>query len=208
MKNPIFIIIDSADGCGKGTLIKNILNSWDIKNNGPIRSFYDPGIEEGHPMNVIRTLVKTTDICAEAELMLFQACRLELFRNIQDTLNMGISVICDRSDISTMIYQGKMKDMEDLCFILRDIFELPKPDIKIVLQASFDTVTKRLEGRFLTDNPNKDKFKSNDLFRRRVWTEYNNVVRDNMDVFGLDANGSEDEVLANFYELLERQKLI
>jgi thymidylate kinase len=208
MNNPVHIVVDSSDGCGKSTLIQNVIDTWDVETYGPIKALYDPGVEEGHPMNIIRSLVKKTEMLPETELLLFQACRLELADAVNEAMNLGYNIIQDRSNISTYVYQCKMKGQTDLFNIIEDVFQSNQPDINIVLQAPFDVVSKRLQSRFQTDTPNDDKFKRNELFRRQVWVHYNTYVSDHLDTFGLEASGSEEEVLAGFYELLEGRSII
>lgn len=203
----VFINIDSPCGCGKSTLIKNILDNWDVDNNGPITSFFDPGIVEGHPFGVIRSLVKTTEMQPETELLLFQACRLELWHNIFDALNMGINVICDRGPVSTEVYQKSMKGMGDLVDILNDVFQLEQPDATFIMTAPFETVTERLMGRFATDDPNIDKFKSSEFFRRRVWAEYNKLLKEDSSLIELDSSGTPEETLEGFFSTLRLKGL-
>ena len=208
MKEPIFIQVDGADGSGKGTLIKNVLDAWDSEKNGPIKALYDPGVEDGHPMGVIRSLVKNTNMTPQSDLLLFQACRLELWQSIQDTIDMGINVICDRGPLSTWVYQGVVKGQGDLVKILNQLF-LPNivPDVDIVCHAPFEVINERLKGRFSSDVPNMDKFKSSEMFRYKVWKEYGNCLNTDLSILKLDTSGTEEDVLDYFYDILEYKKL-
>ena len=202
-----FIYLDGPDGVGKGTLVQNILDNWDVDANGPVKSFFDPGIEQGHPMGVIRSLVKTTQMQPETELLLFQACRVELWANIFDALNMGINVILDRGYLSTQVYQGEMKGLKDLVYIFSDIFQLEPPDATFVLNAPFEVLTDRLEKRFATDDPNIDKFKSNEFFRRRVWAEYGKLLKDDPSLIELDSTGTPEDTLEEFFRILRMKNM-
>ena len=202
------IYIDGPCGVSKGTLISNVLKTWDVDNNGPVTSYYDPGIKDGHNMNVIRNIIKTTDLSSEAELLLIQACRVELFKYIKESIDNGVNVLCDRGWLSTLIYQGKLKGLEDLVYNLHYMFKTMNPDITIILQAPFEVVTERLKGRFKTNNPNNDKFKVNDDFRKKVWVEYNKLVEHKDYIYGLDAIGDESQVLENFYNILKDKSII
>jgi dTMP kinase len=202
-----WIVLEGGDAVGKSSLINNIKKNWDVDANGPLKSFFDPGIEEGHPMGVIRTLVKTANISPETEVLLFQACRLELANSIMDTLNMGINVLCDRWVTSNIVYQAKMKGMEDLVMILNDVFQLEQPDATFVLNAPFETLTKRLESRFATDSPNRDKFKKNEFFRRRVWAEYGKLLKDDPSLIELDSTGTPEDTLEEFFRILRMKNM-
>lgn len=208
MKDPIFIQVDGADGSGKGTLIKNVLETWDSEKNGPIKAFYDPGVEDGHPMGVIRSLVKNTNMTPQSEVLLFQACRLELWDSISDALDMGINVICDRGPLSTWVYQGVVKGQGDLVNILNQVFK-PNiiPDVDIVCHAPFEVINERLKGRFESDDPNMDKFKYSEMFRYKVWKEYSNCLSNDLSLIKLDTIGTEEDVIDYFYDILEYKKL-
>lgn len=208
MIEPKWIVVDGCDGVSKGTVIKNILKTWEVEKYGPIKSVYDPGVEEGHPMNTIRTLVKQHDMLPETELLLFQACRLELVNKVNQYITSGNNVVCDRFVTSTIIYQGVLKEQMSLIDSLSEIFKLRTPDITIIMNAPFDVITERLENRFKTTNPNMDKFKSSELFRRRVYDEYNQLLKLNTSLVELNVEGTPNEVLAKFYQLLEKHNII
>jgi dTMP kinase len=204
-----WIVLEGSDGVGKGTLLKNILDTWNVEKNGPITNFYDPGVTQGHPMNVIRTLVKQHDMCPETELLLFKACRVELVNAIQDTLDMGINVLCDRFSQSTWVYQGILKQQMDLHMILSEVIEHPIPDITVMLYAPFEVITDRIMKRFETDTPNLDKFKKSAFFRRRVWNEYRKLMDSDPVTFAkVNCEGSPEENLENFYSVLKGRHII
>ena len=192
------IKIDSPPFCGKTTLVENVLKSWDTEKHGKVKSYYDPGIEKGHPMNELRTLVKNCPMSTEAEIMLFQAGRLELWKMIQETIDKGINVIVDRTELSTWVYQARLGNREDFFSTISKMFTPLESDITIVLDAPFDVLEERMKNRLAEDNPNMDKFKLKSGFRKLVWNEYHNLESHNPNIIRLECGGNEQEVMEKF----------
>jgi dTMP kinase len=193
----MFICIEGMDGVGKSSVIDRIIGEWD----GPVNSLHDPGVHVDHKVGQsLRQIVKYNEMDAEAETFLFMACRKELVAEINRLGDEGIDVIVDRYKASTYVYQGIIKDQVELVEKLDEICDFPVPDLTIYLTAPFDVLTERLIKR----NANIDKFKSNESFRRRVWSAYKgfiaNDLYENPNAVSIDASGTPEEV----YDLVNR----
>ena len=109
----IFISFEGTEGGGKSTQIQLLAER--IKSLGrEVRSVREPG---GTALGEeVRSLLKhglhTGPMTAEAELMLMNACRAQLVREvIRPALAAGDVVLCDRFADSTIAYQGFGREM-------------------------------------------------------------------------------------------------
>jgi len=103
----LFITFEGIDGCGKSTQIE-ILNKRLLLEGNDVLLLREPGgtvISEG-----IRQILldkKNTKMCSETELLLFEAARAQIVREIIDpAICEGKIVLCDRFIDSSVAYQG------------------------------------------------------------------------------------------------------
>lgn len=131
----------------------------------------EPG---GTPLGTaVRDLLKVKrsfTISPKAELMLFNACRAQLVRDvIKPSLAAGKVVICDRFSDSTVVYQGYARglDIETIESINNLATDRLKPDLTILL----DTDPEMGLGR--KHNIQSDRFDNEDIgFHRKVREGY------------------------------------
>ena len=102
-----FITFEGIDGCGKSTQIE-ILNKRLLLEGNDVMLLREPGgtiISEG-----IRQILldkKNTKMCIETELLLFEAARAQIVREIiEPAICEGKIVLCDRFIDSSVAYQG------------------------------------------------------------------------------------------------------
>jgi dTMP kinase len=103
----LFITFEGGEGCGKSTQARLLYNNLQHRSI-PVVLTHEPG---GTPLgNRIRGILKVKrdfNISAQAELLLFAACRAQIVRDvILPALDDGSNVICDRFSGSTLAYQG------------------------------------------------------------------------------------------------------
>jgi dTMP kinase len=170
----MYILLEGCDGTGKSSVIKELEKHY-ISEGRKVKLFFDPGIsntEEHKKWQDIRNFIKYQDMSPETETLMFMAIRAELMVNVNKALKEDCIVIQDRGSVSTEIYQGAIKGEFNLVEDLTHLLDFNTPDITFILSVPFEVLTERLESRFKSDDPNKDKFKSNKEFRHRVWKEY------------------------------------
>ena len=142
----MFITFEGCEGCGKSTqarlLHSNLLN----KGISAILT-REPG---GTPLgSAVRDLLKSRrdlDINPESELMLFNACRAQLVRDIiRPALDIGKVVVCDRFVDSTVAYQGYGRglDLNQIEYVNKVATGGIKPDITILLDVQPELGLKR-----------------------------------------------------------------
>jgi len=201
MEKGIICLIEGSDAVGKGTLIEGLIKTWKY---GEVKALHDPGVHKEHEVGQkLRSIAKEMDLCADAETLLFMACRKELVHEFTTLQENGISSIVDRYKPSTAIYQGILKGREDLIDRMEEAAGFPEPDITIYLNAPFEVLTERLEKRAA----NIDKFKRNSDFRKKVWETYNAYMAVHADtdntVHIVNANRSTDKVLASCQDIID-----
>ena len=132
----MFITFEGCEGCGKSTQAR-LLHS-NLRSRGiPVVLTREPG---GTPLgSSVRNLLKSRqdfDINPETELMLFNACRAQLVKDIiRPALDTGKTVICDRFSDSTIVYQGYGRglNLSQIEYVNMIATGGIKPDITILL---------------------------------------------------------------------------
>jgi len=132
----MFITFEGCEGCGKSTQAR-LLHS-NLRSRGiPVVLTREPG---GTPLgSSVRNLLKSRqdfDISPETELMLFNACRAQLVKDIiRPALDTGKTVVCDRFSDSTIVYQGYGRglNLSQIEYVNMVATGGIKPDITILL---------------------------------------------------------------------------
>ncbi len=112
----LFVTFEGIDGCGKTTLISSLSNLLARRCEAYL-SLKEPG----HTIlgEVLRKMLLNApyDITSKAELYLFMAARAQLIEEvIQPALARGTLILCDRFDLSSLVYQGILHAL-DITFI-------------------------------------------------------------------------------------------
>jgi dTMP kinase len=144
-----FITFEGSEGSGKSTQADRL--SGRIKRCGlPCILTREPG---GTPIGeTIRELLQfaphNSTMTAEAELLLFEASRSQLVRDvIKPALERGVCVIADRFFDSTTVYQGAARKLDRgmierlNAFVVGDY----EPDITFVLDVDAATAESRMQ---------------------------------------------------------------
>ncbi|MDI6776041.1 MAG: dTMP kinase [Syntrophales bacterium] len=172
-----FITFEGIEGCGKTTQIR-MASEYLKRHHIPFLITSEPG---GTPLGEkIREILLNRGgykICAEAEILLFSAARVQHVRDvISPALSEGKIVLCDRFSDSTMVYQGLGRGL-DLDFIrgLNAIVSVGlKPDLTLVFDLPVEIGLKRARERMRFEGSAlEDRFEREDLeFHRRIREGY------------------------------------
>jgi len=166
----LFITFEGCEGCGKSTQA-GLLYDELMRRNIPAVLTHEPG---GTPLgDRIRKILKVKrnyDISPLAELLLFNACRAQLVRDvILPALNKGANVICDRFTGSTQAYQGYARGLgvETVASINNAATGGLQPDLIFLLDLQPQAGLKRKR------NTGDDRFEAEDIaFHHRVRDGY------------------------------------
>jgi dTMP kinase len=144
-----FITFEGSEGSGKSTQADRL--SGRIKRCGlPCILTREPG---GTPIGeTIRELLQfaphNSTMTAEAELLLFEASRSQLVRDvIKPALERGVCVIADRFFDSTTVYQGAARKLDREMIERLNAFVVGdyEPDITFVLDVDAATAESRMQ---------------------------------------------------------------
>lgn len=103
----MFLVIDGLDGAGKSTQWE-ALSTWLRGRGHSVVACRDPGSTKlGNELRQVILQRTSIPIDPRAEMLLFMAARAQLVQEvIQPALNQDQVVVCDRFQLSTLVYQG------------------------------------------------------------------------------------------------------
>jgi dTMP kinase len=160
--NGLFITFEGTEGCGKSTQVE--LLAQRLSTTGcRVRALREPG---GTPIGEeIRHTLKhsrdNTAMTAEAELLLMNASRAQLVREvIRPALVAGEIVLCDRFYDSTIAYQGygRQLDLKMVKAVVDIAVGETRPDLTLLLQVTPEAAAERLRVRQSSSPPVRDRF--------------------------------------------------
>jgi dTMP kinase len=113
----LFITFEGPEGSGKTTQIR-LLTEWLSDQGLDVLTTREPGgTRIGEAIRDVLLSPAHTEMCAEAEILLFSAARAQIVREtLQPYLVRGGVVLCDRFADSTLAYQGygRLLDLDTL----------------------------------------------------------------------------------------------
>ena len=113
----LFITFEGPEGSGKTTQIR-LLADWLGEQGHEVLTTREPGgTRIGEAIRNVLLNPAHTEMCAEAEILLFSAARAQIVREtLQPHLVRGGVVLCDRFADSTLAYQGygRLLDLDTL----------------------------------------------------------------------------------------------
>jgi dTMP kinase len=144
-----FITFEGSEGCGKSTQVHKLAARLE-QNRVPFLVTREPG---GTTIGeTIRELLQFAPrgigMTAETELLLFEASRSQLVREIiKPALERGLCVISDRFFDSTTVYQGAARKLDGQIVAQLNAFAVGDcvPDITFVLDVDGATAQSRMQ---------------------------------------------------------------
>jgi dTMP kinase len=166
----LFITFEGEEGSGKSSQAKALLTWLSSKQIPAILTHEPGGTELGEKISDLVKWAQETNISPMTELLLFNASRTQLVKEIiRPALNEGKVVICDRFDDSTTAYQsyGRGLNLEMVKKINETATGGLCPDLTILLDISIENGLARKSGEKL------DRFEQEDIdFHRKVREGY------------------------------------
>ena len=199
----LFITFEGTEGCGKSTHIKKLATRLEAEGQ-TVHNLREPGgTESGEP---IRQLLKhgPDNLCAETELLLMNASRAQLVREIiRPALSSGHIVLCDRFYDSTTVYQGigRGLDPKQVQSVIDFAVGDTSPDLTLLLQIPLKTSEERRARR-----PDTDRFEKSDrAFFERVEQGYQELAAAHPErIHAIDADLSIEAVETEIWKIVSK----
>ena len=103
----VFITLEGADGCGKSTQAARLADALEASGREVVRLREPGGTAISEKVRAILLDPANAEMCPECELMLYEASRAQLVREVvEPALSRGAVVLCDRFYDSTYAYQA------------------------------------------------------------------------------------------------------
>ncbi len=194
----MFVCFEGLDGAGKSTQARMLLQRLN-KDGVPSELVADPGTTKIG--TAIRQILLQNDepISASAQMLLFSAARAELAAYIHQQKSQGVTVLCDRWLLSTLVYQG---ELNNICpRLILDIFAATSnvyADICFLLDIAPDAA------RYRIGKP-RDRYERRCVEEQnRMRTAYLSYAQEQIytrHVYTIPADRPAEETHANIYEL-------
>jgi len=144
-----FITFEGSEGCGKSTQVGKLAARLERSGVSYLVTREPGGTAIGE---TIRELLQFSPhgvgMAAETELLLFEASRSQLVREIiKPALERGLCVISDRFFDSTTVYQGAARKLDEQIVAQLNAFAVGDcvPDITLVLDIDLATAQSRMQ---------------------------------------------------------------
>lgn len=146
--NAFLIALEGQDGTGKSTIIDAIKKYFDDNGTRYITAREPGGTEIGEKIREMLSDKANNDMDYHTEALLFAASRSELYdKVVKPNLAKGTSVILDRFLLSSLAYQGVVRNLGvGEVLAINDFFlDGFRPDLTILIDIDAKKSFKRLE---------------------------------------------------------------
>lgn len=197
----IFITLEGADGCGKSTQAALLADRVEAAGREVVRLREPGGTAISEKIRALVLDPANGEMCPECELLLFEAARAQLVRQvIEPALARGAVVVCDRFYDSTYAYQAAGRALEQKTIRLGNALGScgVDPDRTFVLDMETDAALAR------ATRDGADRMEAEGVaFQRRVREGYLRLVAEEPGrVRKVDAEGSVEDVSARLGAVL------
>jgi dTMP kinase len=191
----MFVCFEGIDGAGKSTqagLLYESLSSSGLS----VELVRDPGTTRLGQS--IRQLILDCDepITAASQALLFSAARAELSNYVQQRIDEGKIVICDRWLLSTLVYQAGIS--EDLILAIFNNTCLI-PDMCVLLDIDPAAAESRRSGARRKDRYERATLEDKE-FRRAAYLKYSTIEQCARNVQVFDASTAETDLHGQIVE--------
>lgn len=147
-----YIVIEGPEGTGKTTQVNELARRLKLARL-PCRVFREPDSLSDLAARTIRSITQDPhyELNTKTEVLLYNAARSQLLSVIKNSIENGVTCICDRNYLSTLAVQyygrGDVPDYVQINSIINFAVEGMEPDLCIVLDAPVKVLRERLAGR-------------------------------------------------------------
>jgi dTMP kinase len=201
MKKGKFIVFDGIDGAGKTTQLDMLARR--MMDDG--ESVYITAEPTGRDIGrLLRSALSGAEKRSECEMaVMFVLDRIAHNAEIEEKINDGVCVLCDRYYHSTLAYQGKTTDYAWVRSMNIDCPEIRKPDACIYLDLTPEQSLKRISrGRSNVEiYENLEKL-------TEVRASFHSLIEDlrqnGEKIFIIDADRSREELAEEIYAVIKQ----
>src|SRR3984893_14181975 len=144
-----FITFEGSEGCGKSTQVQKLAGRLTQSGIPHLVTREPGGTRIGESIReLLQFSPQSVNMTAETELLLFEASRSQLVREIiKPALESGSCVISDRFFDSTTVYQGAARKLDPKMVERLNAFAVGdcRPDITFVLDVDLATAQARMQ---------------------------------------------------------------
>lgn len=201
MKKGKFIVFDGIDGAGKTTQLDMLARRMTDDGESVYITAEPTGGDIGR---LLRSALSGADKRSECEMaVMFVLDRIAHNAEIEEKINDGVCVLCDRYYHSTLAYQGKTTDYAWVRSMNIDCPEIRKPDACIYLDLTPEQSLKRISrGRSSVEiYENLEKL-------TEVRDSFHSVIEDlrqtGEKIFVLNADCSREELAEEIYAIIKQ----
>ena len=201
MKKGKFIVFDGIDGAGKTTQLDMLARRMTDDGESVYITAEPTGGDIGR---LLRRALSGAEKRSECEMaVMFVLDRIAHNAEIEEKINDGVCVLCDRYYHSTLAYQGKTTDYAWVRSMNIDCPEIRKPDACIYLDLTPEQSLKRISrGRSSVEiYENLEKL-------TEVRDSFHSVIEDlrqtGEKIFVLNADCSREELAEEIYAIIKQ----
>ncbi len=195
----LFIAIEGIDGVGKSTQVDRLASHFEQAGRTVLKVREPGGTTLGESVRELLLRREEIEIAPEAQMLLFLASRVELWRQeIAPALASGQVVISDRFHLSTIVYQGIAGALGEarVTAVCAEILGDRRPDRNLILELPAPVARERLGTEL-------DRFERGAEFLESVAKGFavtNGIPGDRID--RISAEGTPDEVEARLLKVV------
>jgi dTMP kinase len=204
-----FISFEGSEGCGKSTQVRRLAQRIESIGVAVLVTREPGGTAIGE---TIRELLQFAPhgkaMTAEAEVLLFEASRSQLVRElIRPALEGGTIVISDRFADSTTVYQGVARRLNSDTVAMLNEFAVGDcwPDLTFVLDVDVATARQRMLRRVRPATADRMEQEPEEFYERVRQAYRDLATRESSRVRLIDGAASADEVESRIWDVVANQ---
>lgn len=206
MRDLPFITFEGSEGCGKSTQVQRLIARLQ-KAGVPLLVTREPGgTAIGESIReLLQFAPESANMAAETELLLFEASRAQLVREIiKPALTRGECVVSDRYFDSTTVYQGAARKLDIAMVEQMNQFAVGDcvPDITLVLDCDLKIARERMRG---PRRPDRMEQETNEFYQRVRDGYLQLAKREPTRVLLIDGSRAPDEIGTEIWSQLVRR---
>jgi len=198
MKRGRFIVLEGIDGCGKSTQLALLAERLRGEGREVVLTAEPTASASGKMLREALGGADKRTACEMAALFLLDRIYHNVSEGgIEEMLNKGIDVICDRYYYSSLAYQGSETDFEWVRAMNLNCPEICRPDLCIFLDLEPSVSLERIAAS-RTSTEIYEKKELLERFRARFLSVFE-LLKETDRVAIIDASGSIEEVAEDVY---------